>query len=483
MIKSLTLDCLICCILLLSGFVVSLDEREKSFLKMEMEDSYNSDANFEGVNNSCSLQLDGEWNKTFGGRYWDHGWCVQQTNDGGYIIVGDKSIDELNSAAWIIKTDAYGDIVWEKFFDASAAYVEEVQDGGYIVTGDCYLDPFDSDANIWFIRLDGSGNKVWERIFGSHRGSDVGYCVHQTSDGGYIIAGYTTSYSNTSDAYLIKTDRYGDMIWNKTFSSGCLAGSAYYVEETRDGGFVLTGWDADGLWVIRTNSMGDLLWEKSFGVSMDMGNYVHETSDGGFIVVGSTGLGSGSKNAWLIKLDSNGNMLWNHTFGGGASPNHRNGTEGKSITVAAYPGDFVKMEANEEISTGLHSCIRMYYAGSKLAYWTFSKFTMEAAYSNIEMGGGWENAGVSHLRIIGNDGTTTLTSSSQWGNIITLYGNHYGMDHVYLYGNYLHDQCANYRGQDTGRRVYQVYIGGYGALDHIYIGWNERHISRRIRLA
>ncbi len=262
---------------------------------------------------------DGEWNHTYGGRYWDHGWCVQQTNDGGYIIAGDKSIDELNSAAWIIKTDAYGDKVWEKFFDASAAYVEEVQDGGYIVTGDCYLDPFDSDANIWFIRLDGNGNKVWERIFGNHRGSDVGYCVHQTSDGGYIIAGYTTSYSNTSDAYLIKTDRYGNMIWNKTFSSGCLAGSAYYVEGTRDGGYVLTGWNAEGLWVIRTNSSGDMLWERSFGESMDMGKYVHETSDGGFIVVGSTGLGPGSKNAWLIKLDSNGNMLWNHTFGGGAS--------------------------------------------------------------------------------------------------------------------------------------------------------------------
>lgn len=161
------------------------------------------------------------------------------------------------------------------------------------------------------------------------------------------------------------------------------------------------------------------------------------------------------------------------TFGGGSSPNHNNGTEGKSITVTSYPGDYVKMEANEENSTGLNSCIKMYYAGSKLAYWTFSKFTMEAAYATVQMGGNWENAGVSHLRIIGNDGTTILTSTSQWGNIITLYGNHYGMDHVYLYGNYLHDQCANYRGQDTGRRVYQVYIGGYGALNHIYIGWND----------
>ena len=158
----------------------------------------------------------------------------------------------------------------------------------------------------------------------------------------------------------------------------------------------------------------------------------------------------------------------------GYSPGHNNGTEGKSITVTAYPGDNVELKANEGLSgTELRSCIRMRYSGSQISYWTFSKLSMEGIYSAISLGGsGYSNGGVSHFRMIGNDCTTVL-SENHGGCIVTMYGNGNGMDHLYMYGNYLHDQCADYRGQDTGRRVYQVYIGGYGVLDHIYVGWND----------
>lgn len=156
------------------------------------------------------------------------------------------------------------------------------------------------------------------------------------------------------------------------------------------------------------------------------------------------------------------------------APNHENGIEGKSITVTAYPCEDVQMKANTENSgIALTTCVKMFYSGSQLSYWTFSKFTMEAAWATFSLGGGGYVGGISNLRIIGNDCTTILTSTSQWGNIICLYGSANGMDHLYMYGNYLHDQCANFRGQDTGRRVYQVYIGGYGALDYILVGWND----------
>ena len=163
------------------------------------------------------------------------------------------------------------------------------------------------------------------------------------------------------------------------------------------------------------------------------------------------------------------------SFGGGSNPNHNNGIEGKSISVSAFPGDHVEMKANEEsTSLVLKSCIYMYYGGSQVEFWTFSKFTMEATWAAVSLGGnGFTGGGVSHFRVIGNDATTKLTSTGQWGNIIVAYGNSHGMDHLYVYGNYLHDQCADFRGQDTGRRVYQIYIGGYGSLNHIYIGWND----------
>ena len=155
--------------------------------------------------------------------------------------------------------------------------------------------------------------------------------------------------------------------------------------------------------------------------------------------------------------------------------NYHNGTEGNSITVTAYPGELVKLDGTDplELSSVLNSCFKIFYAGKQLNYWTISKFEMVATWATISLGGSGYDGGISHVRIIGNDQTTSLTTTQQWGNIIVMYGNDNGMDHVSMHGNYLHDQCANFRGQNTGRQVYQVYIGGYGALDHIYVGWNE----------
>ena|GEM_PF-630471 len=267
-----------------------------------------------------------EWRRFFGGGSRDHGQSVQQTSDGGYIVVGFNERSKDNLDLWLIKTSTNGTEEWTRFFGGinsdHGQSVQQTSDGGYIVAG--YTGSFGSGSgDAWLIKTDSDGNKLWDRTLGGS-GTDIALSVQPTSDGGYIVAGYTSSFGAGSiDSWLIKTDSHGNKLWNKTFG-GSESDQAKSVQQASDGGYIVAGYTNSfgagrtDAWLIKTDSHGNKLWNKTFGGSGDdYAESVQQTSDGGYIVAGRTySFGAGSGDAWLIKTDSAGNEEWNKTFGG-----------------------------------------------------------------------------------------------------------------------------------------------------------------------
>ena len=271
-----------------------------------------------------------EWAKTYGGPGPDQTSYGQQTSDGGYIIIGTSwSGGAEHGDIWVVKTDSNGNMEWNKTFGGVKAYVgnwiQQTSDGGYIILGSVasFFIPLPINVDIWLIKIDSEGNKEWDKTFGKKLRWEGGECVQQTSDGGYIILGNIGfSYSGV---LLIKTDNNGNKLWEKTFGGTKYSGG-YSIQQTSDGGYIIVGeksfqnYKYSYVWLIKTDSFGVLEYERTFGNKGDLnGGYsIQKTSDGGYIIGGCTTSGNinDKYDSLLIKIDSNGMIEWENSFGG-----------------------------------------------------------------------------------------------------------------------------------------------------------------------
>jgi len=197
-------------------------------------------------------------------------------------------------------------------------------DGGYILAG--YTASRGEGSDLWLIKADSKGNRIWDKAFGGS-GEDTAYFVRETKDGGYIVTGSTKSFGIGEESlWLLKTDSNGSREWDRTFG-GFVSSSGdggWSLAETKDGGYIVAGYTksygAGGkdLWLIRTDHMGNRLWDKVFGGAKDdVGMSVVQTKDGGYLITGRTAsYGAGEDDVWLLKTSPQGILQWNVTIGG-----------------------------------------------------------------------------------------------------------------------------------------------------------------------
>lgn len=242
-----------------------------------------------GVGEFWGTKIDEEgtvqWRGYFGGTNNDRAHGVVQTKDGGFVMAGftesdDFDISNTNGSYdfWVVKVDSFGNLIWEKSFGGEGIEVSydiaKTSDNGFVVVGNTFSTNGDillnhGESDMWMIKLDEEGNLIWEQTYGGSQ-FDLAQAVVQSKDGGFLITGNTKSDDKDSSLNNGEND----------------------------------------IWLVKTNAFGDLVWEKSFGGSgLDFGFDLLENTDGSILIVGessSTDFGSisskGNSDLILLKI-------------------------------------------------------------------------------------------------------------------------------------------------------------------------------------
>ena len=287
--------------------------------------------------------VSGKTNKLIGGNNFEMPYSIEQTIDGGYIIAGTSN------------SSVNGDVTGTNH-------------GGY---------------DYWIIKLDGAGVILWNKLYGGNA-DDIAESIQQTTDGGYIVAGYSSSSANGDvtgsnngliDYWVLKLDAAGNITWNKLLG-GSNNDYCFSITKTTDGGYAVTGYATSSttgnvtginhggsdVWVVKLDGSGNVLWNKLLGGTGDDDSYtIHQTSDGGYIISGDSNssangdiiaINHGNVDGWVIKLDPNGNLTWNKLLGGSSS-------EGFFSSIQTADGGYIivgysNSSANGDITATTH---------------------------------------------------------------------------------------------------------------------------------
>ncbi len=268
------------------------------------------------------------WTRTIGGSGSDYGRAIALTLDSGFVVAGrTNSYGAGGYDVYVAKFDLNGNVLWTRTVGGTRTdeglAIAATNDGGCVVAGTTYSFGY-GYGDMYVVKLDANGNLQWTRTVGGS-GRDKGHAILQSRDGAYVIVGSTTSFGQDStDVYVVKLDNTGNLVWTRTVG-GISADEGYAVTESSDSGYVVAGFtEAYGqgshdIYVLKLDKNGNLQWTRTIGGSTghDEGAAIITTQDGGFAVAGSTlSYGQGSWDIYVIKLDANGNVQWTRTIGG-----------------------------------------------------------------------------------------------------------------------------------------------------------------------
>ena len=292
-----------------------------------------------------------QWTKTMGGSLTDEARSIIQSSDGGFAVAGNtQSFGAGGADIYVVKLDSGGNVLWTKTIggsaDDEARSIIQSSDGGFVVAG--WTQSFGAGGyDMYIVKIDGSGNVAWTKTIGG-TGNDYAYSIIQDLDRNYVVVGWSNSFGSNNDIYVVKLDSAGNVVWTKTIG-GSGDDGANSIIQSSDGAYVIAGHtnsfsSSYDFYVVKIDSSGNVLWTKTIGGgSYDQALSIIQSSDGGYIVVGRTqSFGAGNYDVYVVKLDSSGNVLWTKTIGGGSADEARSITQSSDggFAIAGYTQSF-----------------------------------------------------------------------------------------------------------------------------------------------
>ena len=291
-----------------------------------------------------------EWSKSFGYTSYESASFIRQTTDGGYIIAGCTG---HSCGPWILKLGPRGDLQWQweylGYYDDSISVVNQTSDGGYIASGSTSIEYGNSDA--WVLKLAEDGSIQWQKVYGGPDGEGFGF-IQQTEDGGYIVAGTTSSFGTGSgDFWVLKLSGEGAIIWQRSYG-GEMRDSLSSIHVTVDGGYVVVGRTSSfdevsaNIWVLKLLGDGKIQWQKTYDIpDLYLTSSIVLTPDGGYILAGIIKPTSGfhpPSDIFIMKISDSGDVLWSKTYGGSGDDNARDmqQTSDGGFIVVGYTKSF-----------------------------------------------------------------------------------------------------------------------------------------------
>jgi hypothetical protein len=267
------------------------------------------------------------WEKVIGGSSDDIAYSIIQSSDGGYVVAGGTwSFGAGGSDFYVVKLDSSGNVQWTKTIGGGGYYVAssydvaysiiQSSDGGYVIIGE--TTSFGAGGeDIYVVKLDSSGNVVWTKTIGEIS-QDEAYSIIQSSDGGYVVVGSYGGVGGTTT--IMKLDSAGNVVWAKSFYGVTAVRS---ITQGSDGGYVVTGEyfgnlaKGGDIHVLKVDSAGNFEWAKNISGGCSVAHSIIQSSDGGYVVVGQVwNPETDSFDICVLKLDSSGNVEWTKTIGG-----------------------------------------------------------------------------------------------------------------------------------------------------------------------
>lgn len=302
-------------------------------------------------------QPDSVWSRTYGGLGSDDCHKLEATSDGGYILAGTTtSFGGGNQDIWLLKADVNGDSIWSRTFGGSnndqGQVVLETSDNGLLIGGGTSSSG-SGGMDMMIVKTDSDGNTEWSQVIGG-TGSDICYAAVQTADSGYAVGGVLSATGMGSNFGLVKLSANGAILWSRSYGGAAIE-LCNSIQQTSDGGYILGGFtNSFGLgnfdyWLLKTDANGDSIWSRTFGTPLaDFGTGVVQSSDGGYVIAGYANSGGAMGIQFLVfKTTSSGTMQWARGYGGTMTDrcnSIRQSQDGGYFLIGTYNNDFAVLK-------------------------------------------------------------------------------------------------------------------------------------------